>query len=56
LIIQLEEAKRTLVDFEENLTDLGTALKVDKLKEDIADLEKQSSAETSGQTRKIPGR
>jgi len=45
LIIQLEEAKRTLVDFEENLTDLGTALKVDKLKEDIADLEKQSSAE-----------
>nr|MBQ4319342.1 peptide chain release factor 2 [Clostridia bacterium] len=44
-MIQLEEAKRTLVDFEENLTDLGTALKVDKLKEDIADLEKQSSAE-----------
>ena len=39
MIIQLEEAKRTLEDFRENIVDLGAALKIDKLKNDIVELE-----------------
>jgi len=45
LIIQLEEAKRTLENFTESLTDLGAALKVDKLKAEIEELEKRTTDE-----------
>ncbi len=45
MIIQLEEAKRTLNDFAENLTELGNALKIEKLKEEIEALEKTTTDE-----------
>ena len=44
MIIQLEEAKRTLEDFRANIVDLGAALKIDKLKSDITEQEAKTQA------------
>jgi len=46
VIIALEEAKRELVALEETLTELGSALKIEYLREKVAELEKQTFVES----------
>ena len=46
MIIALEEAKRELVMLEETLTELGSALKIEYLREKVAELEKQTFVES----------
>ena len=45
LIIQLDEAKRTLLAKSEDISELASALKLDELKEEIAGLEQKTLAE-----------
>jgi len=45
LIVQLEEAKQTLKALETDIAELGSALKIEKLRGDAAELEKQTLAE-----------
>jgi len=45
LIIQLEEAKRTLLQQEEDIKELASALKLDELRAETADLEKKTLAD-----------
>ena len=45
LIIELEEAKRELAEIGKQVHDLGTALRIDELREQVAALEAQTSAE-----------
>lgn len=59
MIIQLDEAKRTLTELEEKVTDLGSALRIDSLKSTLAELEESTTsadfwgdAERSGKTLK----
>ena len=42
MIIQLEEAKYKLTGFRENIKELGSALRIEQLKEDVASLEEQT--------------
>ncbi len=42
MIIALEEAKHKLINFRANIAELGSAIKIDKLREDAANLEKQT--------------
>ena len=44
MIIQLDEAKRTLVALDADVKELGNALKIESLKEKLAELEDRSSA------------
>ena len=46
MIIALEEAKRELVALEDTLKELGSALKIEYLKEKVAELEKQTFVES----------
>ena len=46
VIIALEEAKRELVALEDTLKELGSALKIEYLKEKVAELEKQTFVES----------
>ena len=45
MIVQLDEAKRTLLAKREDIEELASALKLDELKGEIAELEKQTMAE-----------
>ena len=45
MIIELEEAKRELAEIGKQVHDLGTALRIDELREQVAALEAQTSAE-----------
>ena len=45
MIVQLDEAKRTLLAKREDIKELASALKLDDLKEEIAELEKKTLAE-----------
>ena len=40
MIIQLDEAKRTLLEMREKINDLGSALQIDELKKSVSELEK----------------
>lgn len=42
MIVQLDEAKQKLQDFEDAVDDLGDALKINKMREDAENLEKQT--------------
>ena len=44
MIIQLDEAKRTLVALDADVKELGNALKIESLKEKLAELEDRSSS------------
>lgn len=44
MIIQLDEAKRTLGGLEKSVDDLGSALRIDELREQVAELEKKTEA------------
>ena len=44
MILQLEEAKRAVSALESDITELGSALKIDELKSTLADLETQTTA------------
>ena len=45
MVIELEEAKRELAEIGKQVHDLGTALRIDELREQVAALEAQTSAE-----------
>ena len=45
MIIQLDEAKRTLLEMREKINDLGSALQIDELKKSVSELEKMTAAE-----------
>ena len=45
MIIQLEEAKRTLLQQEEDIKELASALKLDELRAETVDLEKKTLAD-----------
>ncbi len=45
MIIQLDEAKRTLLEMRDKINDLGSALQIDELKKSVSELEKMTSAE-----------
>lgn len=45
MIIQLDEAKRTLLEMKDKIKDLGSALQIDELKNSVSELEKMTSAE-----------
>lgn len=45
MIIQLDEAKRTLTEMKDKITDLGSALRIEELKKSIEELEAQTSSE-----------
>ena len=45
MIIALEEAKYTLSGFEEKLKELGSALRIDELRKEAAELEESTSVE-----------
>ncbi len=45
MIIQLDEAKRTLTEMKDKIIDLGSALRIDELKKSIEELEAQTSNE-----------
>ncbi len=42
MIIQLEEAKYKLTGFRENVKELGSALRIDQLRDEVAELEKET--------------
>ena len=43
MIIALEDAKYELTNFRADLTELGSALRIDTLREQVAELEKKTS-------------
>ena len=42
--IELDEAKRTLLDMKDKIDDLGSALRITELKESVSELEERTSA------------
>lgn len=56
MIIRLEEAKYKLQGLEEDVKELGSALKIDKLRESAKALERRHLRQTSGMTRRNPVR
>lgn len=54
MIIRLEEAKYKLQGLEEAVKELGSALKIEKLRENAKTLEEKPLKQTSGTIRKSP--
>ena len=50
MIIALENAKYELVNFRENIKELGDALKISELKVEVENLEVEPEAEITGET------